>query len=457
MTQAHIKEAQPLARALGFKEIWAIGVGCVIGDGIFIYMGYVAGMAGPMAIIPYFTAGFLLMCIMISMGELAVGMPSAGSMWVWNRRFMGDYAGFLSAICYAAGWIIAGGSVGLGIGFISTYFYQVGPTQNFSVIFWGLLWVTVFFIVNYLGVVVAIRTQLIMVLALVGAMVVYSLIAYFSGQWTLDNYVPFNPGGWGQFFPALAFGTYAYMGALSLTTAGSECKNPADLPRALVWASITFLVVYTLAMGAMFGLAPYSEMSIAESPFVTAFAHVFGRAAGMVVNIAAWVAAATCILAGTMYTASRILYGLGSDRMLPPVFAQVNKYRVPGFSTILIWIISCVLILLGTFYPDLVYVILGMLLVFSWAVTWILGIISGILYRKRFPDEVKKLAWKQPLYPLFPTLAIISVGIIFYGTFRGAEVSILYGVIFLILMTLYYFAYGKSHVVKRQDQFTRDA
>lgn len=448
MSDGKIVEAKPLVRALSFWHIWAIGVGCVVGDGIFIYMGGAAEIAGPMTLIPFFTAGLLLMCIMVSMGEMAVGMPAAGSIWVWNRRFLGDYVGFISAVSYAAGWIIAGGSVGLGIGFISTYFIQVGPTQEFSVIFWALLWVTLFFAINYLGVVFASRTQLIMVLGLIGFMILYSIVGYFSGSWDPGNYVPFNPGGWGVFFPVLAFGTYAYMGALSLVTCGSECRLPTDLPKALVASSITFLVVYTLAMGAMFGLISYEGMAIVESPFVTAAEAVFGRAAGLVVNIAAWVAAATCLLAGTMYTASRILYGLGSSKILPPAFSRVNKFQVPGFASVLIWLISCALILFGVYFPDQAYLIYGMLLVFCWVVTWAFGLISSILYRKRYPEEVAKLPWKQPMFPVLPIIGLVALVVILYGTFGAAPQALIYGVIFVAVMSIYYFVYGKVHVTK---------
>jgi len=450
-SEPQILEAQPLVRALGLREIWAIGVGAVVGDGIFMLMGDAAQMAGPMALISYFAAGLFLLCIMVSMGEMAVGMPDAGSLWVWTRRFMGDLAGFVSGVSYAAGWVIAGGSVGLAIGFVSHWFIPLSSTPETSYVLWSLIWVTVFAIVNYLGVIMASRTQLIMVLVLVGTMVVFALVGLFGGRFDPANYVPFNPGGWGMFFPTLAYGTYAYMGALTLTTAGSEAKNPSDLPRGLVYASITFLVVYTLAMAAMFGLASYEQMSVVESPFTTAAQVAFGPAAATILNMAAWLAAATCLIGGTMYAAPRLLYSMGRSHILPRVFSHVNQHRVPGFATVLVWVISVVLVLVGSKNPDIVYVTLSLLLVFCWAVTWTLGMISSVLYRSRYPQEIRGLPWKQPLYPLFPIIGFIGVAIIMYGTFKGAEMAILYGVIFVAALAIYYYAYGKQHVDKAPE------
>jgi|Deesub1362A_J573_1020465.scaffolds.fasta_scaffold07209_2 amino acid transporter len=450
MSKAKVLEAEPMVKALGLKEIWAIGVGSVVGDGIFLLMGEGGQIAGPFALVAYSVAGFLLLCMMVAMGEMAVGMPNAGSMWIWTRRCIGDLAGMISGISYAAGWIIAGGSVGIAIGTISNWFYQFGSKPETSIIIWSLIWVTVFAIVNYMGVVMASRVQLFLVLGLVGLMLLFGIVSFVTGKVDVDNYQPFMPFGAGSFFPALAYGTYAYMGALTLTTAGSEAKKPVDLPKGLVYASITFLVIYTIAMAAMFGILSYEEMSVSESPFTAAAQLAFGPGAAFVINIAAWLAAATCLLGGTLYSAPRILLSMGESRILPEVFARLNDKRVPGFATIFAWVLSVVLVLIGMKNPDVVYVTLSLLLVFCWVTTWTLGMISSIRYRKLFREEVEKLPWKQPLFPLFPIIGFFGVVIIMYGTFKGAESALITGVVFLLLQVVYYYAYGKKNIKKTE-------
>lgn len=186
-----------LVKRLTLKHVWAIGVGAVVGDGIFLLIGEGVKIAGPAALVAYTVAGLFLLCIMVSMGEMAVGMPDAGAMWVWNKRTLGGLAGFLTGTSYAIGWIIAGGSVGLAIGTITSYFFQIGSPET-SVIVWAVIWLTVFMILNLIGVIPAANTQLGLVLGLVGLMLIFGIAAFASGKINPDNYTPFMPNGFGS-------------------------------------------------------------------------------------------------------------------------------------------------------------------------------------------------------------------------------------------------------------------
>ncbi len=99
-------------------------------------------------------------------------------------------------------WIIAGGSVGLAIGTITSYFFQIGSPET-SVIVWAVIWLTVFMILNLIGVIPAANTQLGLVLGLVGLMLIFG-IAALPAKINLDNYTPFMPNGFGSLFPAIA-------------------------------------------------------------------------------------------------------------------------------------------------------------------------------------------------------------------------------------------------------------
>lgn len=435
-----------LVKRLSFWHVWAIGVGAVVGDGIFLLIGEGAKIAGPAALLAYTIAGFFLLCIMISMGEMAVGMPDAGAMWVWNKKTLGGLAGFLTGTSYALGWIIAGGSVGLAIGTISSWFLQIGSPEM-SVMVWAIIWLTLFMILNVIGVVPTANTQLALVLGLVGLMLLFGIAGFASGKVNPENYTPFMPNGVSSLLPAIAFGTYAYMGALTLTTSGSEVRNPKDLPRALWASSITFLVIYTISMAAMLGLVPYSELSVSESPFTKAAEVAFGTSAAYLLNFAAWLAAATCLIGGTLYAAPRLLYSMGEDKILPRSFANVHdKFKTPHIAIVFTWIVSIILVLIGYKNPDVVYIHLSLLLVFAWVVSWFISLISAIQYRRKYPEEIKNLTWKQPLYPLFPILGIIGVVIIFYGTFQGAATSVGIGIAYVVVLTIYYIAYGKKRM-----------
>ncbi len=446
-------EAHSLQKKLRFRHVWALGVGAVVGDGIFLLMGEGAKIAGPAVLLAYGLAGILLLFIMVSMGEMALGMPESGAMWVWNKKLLGGLWGFLTGSLYSAGWIIAGGSVGLAIGTLTSRFFDLGLPQDISIVIWGVVLVSLFALINLSGVAMAANTQLIMVLGLMGMMLIFSIAGFASNKLELSNLEPFLPKGFGSLFPAIALGTYAYMGGLTLTTAGGEVKNAKDLPRGLVWASLTVIIIYSLAMFTMLGLISWKNLSVIESPFVSAAQVAFGSSAATIINAGAWLAAATCLLGGTLYSAPRLLFSMGEKGVLPLAFSQLSKKSsIPRFSTLVVWFISLCLILLGWRQPDIIYVYLSLLLVFCWSLTWFITLLAAIAYRKKYPEEISNLKWRQPAFPLFPILGLAGVAIIMYGAFQAALISLLIGLAFLGLLVMYYFFCGKKNMELKEKQ-----
>lgn len=433
-------EIEPL-RNLRFWHIWALGVGAVVGDGIFLLIGQGIATAGPGSIVSYLVAGLSQMFLMIALGEVAVGMASAGAMNDWVERFMGKWWGFAAGFAFALGWIIAGGSVGLAMGRITTYFFPALDTNLWTIIF-AIGFTTLFAALNIIGTAVAARTQLYLVAVLAAIMLVFGLLGLREIQ--PANFQPLFPTGAGGFWAAIPLGTYAYLGAVTLCTAGSECERPVDLPRSLVWASITFLVLYTMAHMVAVGVVPWESVTMEVSPFTRAAEVIFGRAGGLIINLAAWIAAATCVHMGTLYSTSRILWAQSRKGLLPAFFGQLHpKTRTPVWGIVFIWAVSVALILLGIINPDLVYVHLSLQLVLAWSVSWLLAVIAGIFYRSRAADEVARLEWKQPLYPLFPVLGLGGIGIVAYGTFIGAPMALLYGLIWFVILYGFFKVYSE--------------
>src|SRR5699024_6513562 len=93
---------------LGFWAIWALGVGSVVGDGIFLMMGEGIVASGSSSTIAYMIAGLSQLFLMVALAEMAVGMPNAGAMSVWVSRVMGSSCGFLSGFLIVIGWVLHG-------------------------------------------------------------------------------------------------------------------------------------------------------------------------------------------------------------------------------------------------------------------------------------------------------------------------------------------------------------
>ncbi|MDQ6600559.1 APC family permease [Bacillus salipaludis] len=437
-------------KKLGFWAIWALGVGSVIGDGIFLLMGQGIATAGPSSIVAYGIAGLSQLFLMIALGELAVGMPNAGAMSHWVERFMGSWWGFLSGFAFALGWVICGGSVGIAIGRITMWFFPQLKGDLWPA-FFAILFLTIFAALNILGTEIAAKTQLLLVIIMTVVMALFSIIGL--KDINIHNFTPFMPHGSKGFWAAIPLGTYAYLGAVTLATAGGEVKNPKDLPKALVWSSITFLVLYTAAQFVLQGIIPWNKVTIDDSPFTIAANQVFGIAGAYIMNMTAWIAAATCLLMGTLYAASRIFYAQAKSGYLPAFFGRLHpKTGTPVNGIIVVWAASVALIILGMINPDFLYVELSNQLVFAWLVSWTLALIASVLYRKNAKSEVLQLPWKQPLYPLFPILGFIGIAIVFYGSFIGTPMTLLRGVIWMGVLFLLFKVFNKSRTISTSDR-----
>lgn len=440
--QLKIKEVEPI-KNLGFWSIWALGVGAVVGDGIFLLIGEGIKLAGPSAILSFVVAGLIQMCMMIGMGEFAVAMPNAGAMSSWVERIFGKWWGFLSGFAFAFGWVVTGGSTGLALGRMICWFFPSLDFNTWTVVF-AILSVSIFAVLNIVGTAIAARAQLVMVLILVALMGIFGIFGL--KEVNMGNFSNFMPYGFNGFFAAIPMGTYAYMGAITLATSGSECKDPRHMPKALVWASVTFLVIYTLGQFVVLGIVPLEQIGSNVSPYTAAAEMLFGKVGGTIINFAGLLAAATSILMGTIYAPSRIFYDQAKQGFLPAKFAELNpKTKTPVFGIIVVWILSVFCILLGLLSPDF-YVALSMQTTFAWCISWGVTLIAAIVYRQKYLDEIEKAGWKQPLFPLFPILGLIGIAAIIYFSSIGQLGSVIFGFIWVIILAVYYKVYIQKKV-----------
>lgn len=450
MGEVQLREDVSLVRSMGFWQVWGVGVGSVVGDGIFLYLGQGIQQGGPSALVGFAFAGVMQMIIMVAMGEIAVGMPSAGAMTEWVSKYLGRFCGLLSGMTFSVGWVVLGGSISIALGTFMTYWVPIG-TGDFGAVFWALVWFSIFAVLNALGAAIAGRTQLILVFILVGIMIVFAISGLIHGI-NADYYSPFMPNGVKGFTSTIPIGAFAYMGAACICTSGNECKNPVDLGRALVWSSITFIVVYCLAMAVVIGTVAWDTVSMDVSPFTQAAEIIWGPVGGTILNIAAWIAAATCLIMGTIYTPSRIFYAMAQEGYLPKIFAKVNpRTRTPLNGIIVIWIVGVIGILCAYFFGATnFYVNLCNQAVIAWTISWALAIIAGIRYRLDLKSQGKDIketvGWKQPLFPIVPILALAGSAYLLYLSLYDVWQFVGLGIWFVVYCL--YYANIKSKVKK---------
>lgn len=436
-----------LVRKLNFWHIWAIGVGAVIGDGVFLLIGQGGHEGGPVATLSYTVAGVLVMVIMMAMTELAAGMPTAGSFHVWGRRILGPGHGYVAALCYVAMNLIFLGSVSIGIGVISNWWFQWTADPHISAIIWAIILLSIVVIVALSGVAVTGKTQLTLVGILLLIMIAFGIAGPASGQMHAAYYHPFMPYGFAGAFVALGVGTYIYMGPMTLLATGSECKKVTDLPKAMFFACLTFIVIYGICQTVLLGIVHHTELGVMESGFTVAAERIWGMAGGAVMNTAAWLAALTCLI-GEVYVSSRLLYGMAKENGLPSPFAKVStRTRVPWFAIVVAWVIGIVIVAIGNITAlEGLYVELCMIGSEVGIVAWIIMLMAAIRYRAKFSEEWHRIPWHLPGRSVLIPLAFPCAAFILYGCFSCDPPSIGYTAIFIGVMVLLYFAYARKRL-----------
>ena len=441
-----------LLRKLSFWHIWAIGVGSVVGDGIFVLIAQGAQAGGPSSILAYAVGGILMMLIMLVISSLAVGMPSAGSLHTWSSRILGPGFGTVAGLSYTAMNIIFLGSVAIANGAVSNYFFQWTENSALSAAIWAVLLVTIVAAVALRGGEFTGRAQLILVGTLTVIMILFSIFGIASGKIDTANYKPFMPFGFLGFWAALGMGIYAYMGPLSLLTAGSEVKKITDLPKAMIWAFVAFLIMYSTAMLVMLGLVHFKGYASLESPFTVAAKFAFGGAAGIVMNLAAWIAAFTCLI-GEVFAASRLLYGMSHEGVLPKAFGKISKRNVPHVGIIFSWAVAMVLILIGNISVlETFYLELAMIACELGAISWIISLYASYRYPINYPEEFKNLPWKLPARKVILPVAFLGWAVIMFALYQSDPPSVIYSGIALVLLIAFYHLYSKKRLTDQNRQ-----
>ena len=441
-------EKVTLKKALGFWWLFAIGVGAVVGDGVFTLTGYGVASAGPSMVLVYILVGLSQIFLMVSFGELVVWHPTSGGPEVWVRKLVGWDWGATSSLLFSIGWILAGGSTGLAIGAYTHNFlvhlgFHLQPADLWITLL-AVGWLSLFAWLNVRGVDVAARTQFILVLFLVGSVVAYA--AAVTPHVAAANYRPFMPNGLAGSFSAVPVAVYAFMGASTVLFASEEARDPVDVARVLLWSSVTFVTVYTWALFAAVGTVPHGEVEkFLESLYVTSANRVYGPVFANALNAAAWTAAATCLLMGTIYQPPRDLYNLArSGYGVPSWMGELHRrYRTPFRNIWLVWGLAVILVLWGQAAGQtMIYQLLSYEVVWVWCVSWVLTLRAAFAFRSRCAEEAAALPWKVPLWPLTPLVGAVGIGLCLCALFQdlnrsyGLRVTLVFFTVSVVLVFL---------------------
>jgi amino acid transporter/nucleotide-binding universal stress UspA family protein len=389
-----------LVRELGLSEALAIGLGTMIGAGIFVLSAIAADRAGPAAFLSYVAAGLICLPTAMAVSELATGMPRAGGSYHLISRSLGPVAG---AIVGPGNW--------LGLVF-ATGFYLIGFAEYVAYFVSLPKWSTalaagLFFVfLNYRGAKLSGRVQNIIVVLLVLILALFVVRGLFNVDPALHR--PLAPYGWGAVMANVGLIIVSFTGFEKISTIAEEIKRPErNLPRAIIGSVIIATVLYAAILYVATGILPYNEIASFQAPLLEA-ANRFMSAVGIVgMSLAALLATASSANAAIM-ASSRINFALGRDSLLPGWFNEIHpRYLTPHRSVVVTGGLAILLALSGQ--AAVLAEISSALFMISYALLSL-----GLLVMRRARPAWYRPAYRVPLYPLVPAagglLALAVIG-----------------------------------------------
>lgn len=464
VTEENTIDDQPeLNRALGPWQLIGIGIGIIIGAGIFVSTGKTAATyAGPAVMISYLIAGFGCALAGLCYAEFSAMIPVAGSAYSYTFATLGRFAAWVIGWDLILEYLAAGSAVAVGwAGYFNGLMADIGihvPENLSSAPFiWkgGLSLVAsgatinlpatclVLFLTALLVIGIRASATFNGIMVLLKLAVVLLVIGFGLQYVTAANLTPFIPPstgpehfGWGGIVRASGVVFFAYIGFDCVSAAAAEAKNPQrSVPLGILGSLALCTVLYVLMCIVMTGVTKYTTLAVAKP--VTVAVQAMGPQMGWLVplvDFGATLGLATVVL-GLLLGQSRIFYAMARDGMLPPTFARVHpKFRTPYVSTLLIGGVAA---LLSAFLPEdllIELVAIGTLAAF------VLVCLSVIILRKTHPNVPRP--FKTPLVPLVPIGGILVCGYMMYNL--PLDTWIRLGVWFVIGLAAY-FLYARNH------------
>lgn len=438
-----------LQRSIGTFQLTLFGVGATVGTGIFFVLSEAVPEAGPGVVASFLIAGFAAGLAALCYAELASAVPVSGSTYSYAYTTLGELVAMGVAACLLLEYGVSTAAVAVGwsqyVNKLLDNFFGHRLPQALSAAPWGdaspgiinlpaVVLVGLCAILLIRGASESAKVNAIMVLIKLTVLVMFAGIAFTA--FDADRFAEFAPFGVGGIGAAAGTIFFSYIGLDAVSTAGDEVKNPQKtMPRAIIAALVTVTTIYVLVTVAALGAQPWQDFEGQEAGLATILdrvtsGHYWGTvlAAGAVISIFS-------VTLVVMYGQTRILFTMGRDGLLPPLFAKVHPRRsTPVNNTI---IVAVVVSILAGFIP-LGY--LADMVSIGTLVAFIVVSVGVIVLRRREPALPR--GFKVPLYPVTPVLSVLACAYILFSLHWYTWLAF-GGWVGVVLV--YYLAWGRHH------------
>ncbi|WP_426301247.1 amino acid permease [Arthrobacter sp. R-11] len=410
-----------LRRSMEARHLVMIGLGGVIGSGLFVSSGYTISQAGPLgAVIAYLIGAVVVYLVMACLSELAIAYPVSGAFHIYAARSIGPATGFTTAWLYWLTWAVALGSEFTAAGLLMQRWFPDVPVW-----IWCLVFASVLFSMNAISSRVFGESEfwfaMIKVAAVVGLIILggAALLGFHpmaSGDYPqlFENFstsAGLFPNGFTGVLVTVLVVFFAFSGSELIGVAAGETTDPArNIPKAMRTTVLRLVIFFIGAIVVIAATIPYDKAGLDESPFVTVFSSIGVPYAADIMNFVVITALLSAGNSG-LYSCARMLFSLADEGHAPKAFAKLTKRGIPLLALVVSIFGGLASLISSIVAPTTVYLVLTSVAGFATVAVWMSIVASHYFHRRAFVrngGDLSTLPYKAPLFPLVPILAFVA-------------------------------------------------
>lgn len=386
-----------LKRELGLFQATAIGVGLILGAGIYVLLGEASGYAGNTVWLAFLISAAVALFTGFSYAELSSMFPKNAAEYTYTNHAFGKMLAFFIGYFVILSAIISSATVATGF---ASYFSALFELESLMII--AIAVIVIFSIINFLSIKGSSWTNIVFTaLEIIGLFIIIALGVTKFGS---VSYVEM-PSGMTGVFKGAALVFFAFLGFESVVKLSEECKNPRKtIPRALLLSILITTILYILVAIAVVSILDWQLLASSKAPLADAAASILGGNAFVALSVIALFSTANTVLI-SLLAGSRALYGIGGNyKLLKPFTSVHKKFRTPHLAILAVMIFS----ILFTLIEDIG--LIAELTNFTLFITFAVINMAVVLLRFKMPKEkrVFKISLNIGKIPIIPVIGFFS-------------------------------------------------